>query len=91
MVPGGLLEQQYRPVRAGLHADGPDSHLVHGTPPSPRLGVASACLTRAGAGAGRYHSTLDTRTSAITWRRHDARVPRDCEPRWPTTRAVYRF
>jgi hypothetical protein len=57
-------------------------------PPSPRPGVASACLTRAE--AGRCHSTLDTRIPAITWRRHDDRVPRGCEPRWPTTRAVYR-
>src|SRR3954452_16884975 len=46
MVPAGLLEEQHRPVRAGLHANGHDSHLVHGAPTFSAARLTSACVTR---------------------------------------------
>src|ERR671921_741820 len=66
MVPAGLLEEQHRPVRAGLHADGHDSHLVHGAPTFSAARLASACVTRT-TGPGDPTPTLDTPIPAITW------------------------
>jgi hypothetical protein len=93
MVPAGLLEEQHRPVRARLHPDGHDSHLVHGTPTFSAARLASACLTRA-TGPSYATPALDTRIPAITWRgmttrsRETAlRSPR--QPLGPST-ALYR-